>query len=1393
MPLSPYEETLLEGQEDNPYRQTLIEQQQRRESALRTSAKVASSKTPDQQAEILKTSAKTGLPAPLVNEQTPKTPDVNDPAFWNMLRDNPKLAEYLSDPDNAALSQDDHDGLGTIEQMLTYGANALRSIGAAFPSTNAAVWGLFQAPADLLSDYVGKPLFDGSDPFAALSKRFGEYRRQQERVAERVRPEAGGFVEQATYQGLESLGQNLLMLIPGMAAARPGMVLGGMGAVTGGQAYGQAREQGVGPERAAMFALSQGLVEIATEKIPVNTLFKGLVQNTGFLRLMTQSLASELPGEQVATILQDINEWSVLPENAAKTFRDYLEERPSAAAATAIATIVGTMGQVGVARVMDRAFLKSAGEAVKQSKTGERMPEKLREFVAGLTEGTPMENVYVPLQDAQTYFQSQNIDPGEFFDSVTDGGRERYEQALATGEDLEIPFADYATRVLPSEHAGGLEKIVRLGDPLRMNQQEGEALAAESQESLKETPESVKETSAARVREDIVGQLQGQGFTPETVQAYAKLYESAFRTLGERSGMDPFELYERYRLKITRPIPEILRNLPSIDTKLDPLIDRLRAGTVPTQRDMFGTSLVDFLREAGGVLDDGGDLASREPDKGRKPFERNLLRPEGLPLDRARELAAEAGYIDAQLSIPEFIDVISNEIGGTPVFAAAQQNPDAIEQSMLLEQLEEYLKSRDVDVTEVTNEEIRQLLQESANVPEIDPRTGTVLEQPAFHGSPHKFNKFSLHQIGTGEGTQSVGYGLYFASQKEVAEVYKQLGQQQTGAGHLYTVEIPEDSEYLDWDKPVREQSPQVQTVLQDVFAQLGLPGALNANPTGQTAYQWIADEQGGSHQAASEILAHAGVPGLRYLDRLSRAEGEGTHNYVIFDDRLIDIVSLEQSFNAGRRGQIRFGKDRKFTIELLEKADLSTFLHETGHFFLETFGDVVDELQQNPDALDPTQQQMVADYQAALGWLGVSSREEIQTAHHEQWARGFEAYLREGKTPNPELRSIFARFRAWLQNIYRSLTQLNVQLTPEVTAVFDRLVASDEQIQRAEQEAGILALIEDEGMAERMGLSREEFALYRKQVQDASDARRTELLSEYMDEYQRYSEEWYKARRAEVRDEVAKEVYEQRDYIALAFLQKGTLPDGSPLPNGIEGMKLDAKSLEAQYGKASRKPGKGSTVMNRLLELRVYARENGVPADQVAQLLGYSSGDELVQALVKTRDPQALIEAETDSRMRDQYGDVLTDGTAAEKARDAVMSRGRSEVIQAEMEALAKKVQEVAPYVNFALRKERREQRESRQAGIGAVRAFFPTVALARGIAEQRIAQMRVRDIRPGLYLAAARREGLRALEAVNKGDFVKALEAKQKELINVEMYRAARETQKSIEKTREYMRSFD
>jgi hypothetical protein len=151
---------------------------------------------------------------------------------------------------------------------------------------------------------------------------------------------------------------------------------------------------------------------------------------------------------------------------------------------------------------------------------------------------------------------------------------------------------------------------------------------------------------------------------------------------------------------------------------------------------------------------------------------------------------------------------------------------------------------------------------------------GVVRGIRAFHGSPYDFEKFSAAQIGTTEGT-AYGHGLYFAENPKVAQAYKTTG------GKMYEVNINAEPEhFLDWDKPLNKQSGHVKDALSGI-----LPEELINSPSGRAFHVDASSDED------IKALREAGIPGIKYLDAGSRAAGKGTSNYVVFDDKLIDII----------------------------------------------------------------------------------------------------------------------------------------------------------------------------------------------------------------------------------------------------------------------------------------------------------------------------------------------------------------------------------------------------------------------------------------------------------------------------------------------------------------------
>jgi hypothetical protein len=166
----------------------------------------------------------------------------------------------------------------------------------------------------------------------------------------------------------------------------------------------------------------------------------------------------------------------------------------------------------------------------------------------------------------------------------------------------------------------------------------------------------------------------------------------------------------------------------------------------------------------------------------------------------------------------------------------------------------------------------------------------------AYHGTPHRFpaeegvplGRFRAEKIGSGEGAQVYGYGLYFAESPGVAKQYK------TNNGSLYIVDIPEQltNKMLDWDKPLKEQSKAIQDLAKSLGTDPNLPGRALYNQ----AQLKVDLGDGPLAPAASEWFRSQGVPGIRYLDQSSRAGGEGTRNIVVFpgEEQAVKILSRE-------------------------------------------------------------------------------------------------------------------------------------------------------------------------------------------------------------------------------------------------------------------------------------------------------------------------------------------------------------------------------------------------------------------------------------------------------------------------------------------------------------------
>lgn len=1032
------------------------------------------------------------------------------------------------------------------------------------------------------------------------------------------------------------------------------------------------------------------------------------------------------------------------------------------------------------------------------SRLRQRDPERFRELVAGMTQ-TGADKVYVNAEAALTYFQSAGIEPSTLVNA------EELSEAVALGGDIAIPMADYLTKIAPDHHAG-LSQFARL-TPGGMTRADlatfDEQAEAAAQRFLSSVDEAAGAESDVRVYQDVLGQLLGTGMDRSVAEKNAALMQSVFRSLAQRSGRDAADLYQQYGLRIVQEQPEalsVLRRTPNIEATVDSLLDRLSAGDIPTEAAALGQSLVEWLAGSGGVTDPvmTGELRRlNESDRVNRRGKARLVRPDAKwTLDYAREAAAEAGYLPMDSTVNDLLDAITEEVdggrairmGGNPELSnlrAALMEADSLLGRAGIDPADRDAARRyllgggefdqqadqpapatdqvfyqdalpDADLVATLRARIAELERELRTDKLTGMRNRAAFDEDEALGWP---NVAVLDLDGLKAVNDDVGHAagdellrkaaeVMLAAESDSVRFYRQGGDE-------YTARFADGVDAEAVMREVRDRLSSVDVVMEtDDGLQIyrGIGAGYGIGPDFKTAdARQNADKERrvatgeraprGLSRAADRLVGLA--QGRQVADR--QEQGRAGEPGAQEDGLAVELNQSDRMAEAIRRGYIKFAGDRKFTVGLTENADLSTFLHESAHFFLEVMGDL---------AADPNVPETIAqDYAVIVRWLGVSSRAEIGTEQHEKFARGFERYLGEGKAPTPELEGAFVRFRAWIKAIYKTLTALNVELTDEVRGVFDRMVAGDEAITRAEQAADMEPLFKEAAAA---GMTEARFREYLRLQAAGREEAEARIARRAVEEVSRERKQWWREESESVQREVEAELGAQPVYQAWANLARGTLPDGSPLPEGVEAIKLDKGWLLERYGQE---------FLNKNLRRRnVYAVEGGQDGDVVAAMFGYSSGDELVTALANAVPYKAAVRAETLARMRERHGDLRMDPKLPETAMRAVHNDKRMKAIEADVRVLE-------------------ELTSTPRMDARAVRRW----------AEGKVGRTRLRDLTPSAYLRAERKAAREAIRAAAAGDMAGALTAQRRRLANAHLYDLAAKAVEEGERIRRYVKRFD
>lgn len=346
-------------------------------------------------------------------------------------------------------------------------------------------------------------------------------------------------------------------------------------------------------------------------------------------------------------------------------------------------------------------------------------------------------------------------------------------------------------------------------------------------------------------------------------------------------------------------------------------------------------------------------------------------------------------------------------------------------------------------------------------------------------------------------------------------------------------------------------------------------------------------------------------------------------------------------------KGAITWDEEGKAIISLFEGADMSTVIHEAvGHYFIENL--------MREGALPNATEQMKKDRQTMLDYAGVtkdwdSLSQKEKTAAHERWAESAETYMLEGKAPSKELQPVFNRFKKWLLAVYNAVfsdkrSKNAVPINDEVRQVFDRMLASEEQISEMERIDGYFSALPDVVLD---ALSEPRKQILRNFAAKAHDKAVQLLTKESLVNFNQERKDRIQKYREDVEPQVKEAIAKQPLYMASEQI-------------------LDIAS--------DLKTAKG--VANRYLEGN-FDESKMATFDMIAEANGFTSGDELAKTIISEPSFNGAVNRHIDEMVQDAFPDIYKErGLAEEAARDAMYNDESGLLINTEAQLIEDKAQ---------------------------------------------------------------------------------------------------------------------
>lgn len=1242
--------------------------------------------------------------------------------------------------ERAALARDDTDGLAGVFSTAKAFGESVANFG-----DRTMHWATFEAADDVRD--MGRSLVHGAADFnrsllggaQALSDNlFGVGSAPSRMLASAqewvkwARPEevrADTRIGQLGYDFIRSAPQQLGNIMA--AAANPAVALSLMGVQLGGGSYAELREQGVTPQRALVSGLANAVMQAPLEKLSLDR-FMGIFNSASFRDTIGRTLGA-MGSEFVTEYLQKYPElvtnlWGLAekqgtdPADQIAWFGRTLFDADTLAQANREGLYEGLIGAMwgglgggvrslavrNLERQRARDFVRQNIElhsAVEASQTKQIAPDYMEDALDNAA-GVLSQSVYIPAQAALDL-------AGQGQDVLTPLGisQEAARQAAEAGVDLEVKLSSLHARLDDESMAVVAPLLRQTADAPNAQEAERADDAARVQAVVEDARQRRRRTEAVRQEEQRLVREMAPLVGKEAAETYGKLNSAQARAFEAAYGVDAAGLMRR------------------------------RSVTLGEEGEAEGQ-----------VFSQPGTLPSRFADMPLIEADSTQWFGPGKAIDADSRNMRKAVHDWARTAFPQGTTVANADTGW-----GVQVTPSGIKAS--LHHGYDELLARSVPF-------IPQIIESGIHLDSIEKKPGLM---------SHIFaNKIRL---------DGQDYVVGFV-----------LREDRTG-NRFYDHELTKIIS-PDWLKPGRDTSEEAlghRTNRGDVMNILRERLGVN-DGTGQVLFQ---PDTAGKDRARIRLDSQTAAIRIFKGADLSSIPHETAHIFVddlrrvaaddggIARERLhadmeqagIDSAELAAILSGDVDGERARAMLRDVREELASLEDSEAGLRDAaaaagrGADSASMREDIAAARKQNTERrreLLPVER-MLSGYVRHLDGLA-QARRDMATLRRfagmaedgdltaEQWrevqeyaARGFEQYLGEGRAPVKELDGVFSRMMRWLKNLYASWRQyVGADLDDDVRRVFDRLLATDEQIRNDPSLRAALEL-EQEFLADA-GLT----AAERRELEGLRDRAEAEVTARMDRAVARERGKRYRAAFAQAKESLQSSPF--WTFIREVSHRDKALTDGEPDTGGIDRASLVeylgedmVKDIARKMPKLVNAKGRGDTVDSLAMQYPLTDGDADALANLIYDVIVVQDGS--VNKLAARQAEQAL--AEQDRAISPEDGLLAGDayGQYLEAVEKAMRRLGKDRQAQNEQDAARRMEQESLPERYY------------------------------RDLARREVADMAVAQLDAQRFVSALRRALNERSRAVQRGKPVEAVQAMQRARFAFAMMQEVRKVRELVD----------